>query len=57
LVRLIVGTLDKLCTKCPGGVTKMERLPMTNTWMCPVCSGTDWYIPKEAEDEQWMAEE
>jgi NMD protein affecting ribosome stability and mRNA decay len=56
-MRLVSGPLDKLCSQCPSKLTKMEQLPSTNTFICPVCSGLAYYIPTETEDEQWMSEE
>jgi len=51
-MRLVAGPFDKLCTQCPGGVTKMIRLRHTSTWICPICSGLEYYTPKETEEEE-----
>lgn len=57
-MRLVAGPLDKLCKQCPGGLTKMIRLPHTSTWICPICSGLDYYTPTtETEGDNTEEEE
>jgi hypothetical protein len=52
-MKLVLNPEEKLCSLCPGGATKMVQIPRTNTWVCSVCSGTDYYIPnQEPEPEQ-----
>ena len=60
MVRLVSGVSDKLCANCyGGGITKMDKLPQLNeVYMCPVCSGTQYYIPEEViVDQQSTMEE
>lgn len=49
--------LDRLCVRCPGGVTRMKLLPLTKTWICPICSGTEWYTSKQTMSSVWLAEQ
>ena len=52
-MKLVAGAQDRLCSNCPGGLTKMERLPYTNTWMCPICSGLSYYTAADTSREEW----
>ncbi|HZD35631.1 MAG TPA: hypothetical protein VE130_10535 [Nitrososphaeraceae archaeon] len=52
MVRLTADlNMDKLCVQCPGG-TKMVKLRHTSTWMCPICSGLEYYTPKDPGEEE-----
>lgn len=57
LVRLVSGQIDRLCVRCPGGITRMKLLPMTKTWLCTICSGTEYYTPKQTMYEEWLEEQ
>jgi excinuclease UvrABC ATPase subunit len=64
LAKLVAGTSDKLCANCyGGGITKMDKLPqLKEVYICPVCSGTEYYIPEEivyleAEEEEVEGED
>ena len=48
MTKLVTG-LDRCCDTCTGGLTKMVQIPRTKTWICSICSGSDWHYATDLQ--------
>jgi hypothetical protein len=51
MTRLVAGPLDRCCDTCTGGLTKMVQVPRTKTWICSICSGSDWHYATDLQQQ------